>query len=76
MCRRRLLRRVPEAESRAWNSFYHSGSVEDYIRYAQLRHRRDSGAGSHTAGARMQIKTQGLIIKEQTIGESDRSSRC
>ena len=42
---------VPEAESRAWNSFYHSGSVEDYIRYAQLRHRRDSGAGSHTAGA-------------------------
>ena len=32
------------AENRAWNSFYHSGKVEDYIRYAQLRHREEAGA--------------------------------
>lgn len=33
------------AENRAWNSFYHSGKVEDYIRYAQLKRREESGAG-------------------------------
>lgn len=25
------------AENTAWSSFYHSGKIEDYIRYAQLR---------------------------------------
>lgn len=33
------------AENRAWNSFYHSGKVEDYIRYAQLKHREETGEG-------------------------------
>ena len=33
------------AESRAWNCFYQSGKVEDYIRYAQLKHREDTGDG-------------------------------
>lgn len=33
-----------QAESRAWNCFYHSGKVEDYIRYAQLRHRENGAA--------------------------------
>ena len=33
------------AETRAWDSFYHSGKVEDYIRYAQLKRREESGAG-------------------------------
>ena len=42
---------VPEAENRAWNSFYHSGSVEDYIRYAQLKRQNHSGAQSFSAGA-------------------------
>ena len=43
---------VSEAETRAWNSFYHSGKVEDYIRYAQLKHRQDAGcaAGVPDAG--------------------------
>ena len=31
-------------ENRAWNSFYQSGKVEDYIRYAQLKHREETGA--------------------------------
>ena len=30
-------------ENRAWNSFYQSGKVEDYIRYAQLKHREETG---------------------------------
>lgn len=34
---------VLSAENRAWNSFYHSGKVEDYIRYAQLKHREETG---------------------------------
>ncbi|MBO5670290.1 MAG: hypothetical protein J6S41_01955, partial [Clostridia bacterium] len=42
------------AENRAWNSFYHSGKVEDYIRYAQLRRREETGregaAGVPNAG--------------------------
>lgn len=33
------------AENRAWNSFYHSGKVEDYIRYAQLKRREETGTG-------------------------------
>lgn len=37
------------AENRAWNSFYHSGKVEDYIRYAQLRRREETG-GEGAAG--------------------------
>ena len=40
---------VSSAENRAWNSFYHSGKVEDYIRYAQLKRRE--GDGSCAAGA-------------------------
>ena len=32
-------------ENRAWNSFYQSGKVEDYIRYAQLKHREETGEG-------------------------------
>lgn len=36
------------AENRAWDSFFHSGKVEDYIRYAQLKRREDGGC---TAGA-------------------------
>ncbi|MBP3704716.1 MAG: hypothetical protein J6I98_04190 [Clostridia bacterium] len=36
---------VLSAENRAWNSFYHSGKVEDYIRYAQLKHREETGEG-------------------------------
>ncbi len=51
---------VPEAENRAWNSFYHSGSVEDYIRYAQLRHQRDPGAGARTAGAQNADQNTGV----------------
>lgn len=35
---------VLSAENRAWNSFYHSGKVEDYIRYAQLKRREETGA--------------------------------
>ena len=31
------------AENRAWDSFFHSGKVEDYIRYAQLKHREETG---------------------------------
>ncbi|MBR3866705.1 MAG: hypothetical protein IKM54_02795 [Butyricicoccus sp.] len=42
------------AENRAWDSFYHSGKVEDYIRYAQLRRREEAGencaAGDPDAG--------------------------
>ena len=34
---------VISAENRAWDSFYHSGKVEDYIRYAQLKHREETG---------------------------------
>lgn len=34
---------VISAENRAWDSFYHSGKVEDYIRYAQLKHRDETG---------------------------------
>lgn len=49
-----------QAENRAWNSFYHSGSVEDYIRYAQLKRRKDSGAHSFTAGASDAGKNTGL----------------
>ena len=36
------------AENRAWDSFFHSGKVEDYIRYVQLKRRED---GSCAAGA-------------------------
>ncbi len=41
------------AENRAWDSFFHSGKIEDYIRYAQLKRREgDSGcaAGAFNAG--------------------------
>lgn len=41
------------AENRAWNSFFHSGKVEDYIRYAQLKRREETGgcaAGVPDAG--------------------------
>lgn len=40
------------AENRAWDSFFHSGKVEDYIRYVQLKRREDSGcaAGAMHAG--------------------------
>ena len=43
---------IAEAETRAWNSFYHSGKIEDYIRYAQLKHREDANcaAGVPEAG--------------------------
>ena len=45
---------VLSAENRAWDSFYHSGKVEDYIRYAQLKRREDPGhdcaAGVSDAG--------------------------
>ena len=45
---------VFSAENRAWDSFYHSGKVEDYIRYAQLKRREDMGrdcaAGVFNAG--------------------------
>ena len=45
---------VISAENRAWDSFYHSGKVEDYIRYAQLKHRDETGddcaAGVSDAG--------------------------
>lgn len=45
---------VLSAENRAWDSFYHSGKVEDYIRYAQLKHREETGddcaAGVSDAG--------------------------
>ena len=34
---------VISAENRAWDSFYHSGKIEDYIRYAQLKHRDETG---------------------------------
>ena len=36
---------ILSAENRAWNSFYHSGKVEDYIRYAQLKRREETGTG-------------------------------
>lgn len=32
------------AENRAWSSFFHSGKVEDYIRYAQLKRREETGS--------------------------------
>ena len=44
---------VTSAENKAWSSFYHSGKVEDYIRYAQLKHREETGgcaAGVPDAG--------------------------
>ena len=31
------------AENRAWDCFFHSGKVEDYIRYAQLKRREENG---------------------------------
>ena len=34
---------VISAENRAWDSFFHSGKVEDYIRYAQLKRREENG---------------------------------
>ena len=36
---------VISAENRAWDSFYHSGKVEDYIRYARLRYRDNAEEG-------------------------------
>ena len=44
---------VLSAEIRAWDSFFHSGKVEDYIRYAQLKRRESDGscaAGAFNAG--------------------------
>ena len=37
---------IAEAETRAWNSFYHSGKIEDYIRYAQLKRREETGGSA------------------------------
>lgn len=34
------------AEARAWNSFFQSGKVEDYIRYAQLKRREETGGSA------------------------------
>ncbi len=34
------------AENRAWDSFFHSGKVEDYIRYAQLKRREETGGSA------------------------------
>lgn len=48
-----------QAENRAWNSFYHSGKVEDYIRYAQLRRGEEPGAHSITAGVQHAGKDSG-----------------
>lgn len=42
-----------KAEKQAWNCFYHTGKVEDYIHYAQVKHRENAGdcaAGVHDAG--------------------------
>lgn len=50
------------AENRAWNSFYQSGKVEDYIRYAQLKHREETGpcaAGVPDAGKDPGLDYQG-----------------
>ena len=47
-----------EAENKAWNSFYHSGRVEDYIRYAQLCHRHEAAAT--TAGAQNADQNTGV----------------
>ena len=50
------------AENRAWDCFYHSGKVEDYIRYAQLKHREDTGgcaAGVPDAGKDPGVNHQG-----------------
>ena len=48
---------IAEAETRAWNSFYHSGKIEDYIRYAQLKHREDANcaAGVPDAGKNARV---------------------
>lgn len=48
-----------QAENRAWDSFYHSGRVEDYIRYAQLRRGGEPGAHSSTAGVQDAGKNPG-----------------
>ena len=55
---RRDFPEMPEAESRAWSSFYHSGSVEDYIRYTSFGTGGDSGA--HTAGAQNADQNTGV----------------
>ena len=50
------------AENRAWNSFYISGKVEDYLRYAQLKRREETGTGG-AAGVPDAGKDPGVIYQ-------------
>lgn len=45
-------------ENSAWACFYNSGKIEDYIRYAQLKH--DEGAADCAPGATDAGKDRGI----------------
>ena len=53
----------------AWESFARTGKVEDYIHYTRLK---TSWKTTLEERCGVQVVTQGLIIKEQAVGESDR----
>ena len=53
----------------AWQIFFTTGSVLDYIRYKSIQDAKDTGAITVN---REETDEEGLIIKEQNIGEQDK----
>ncbi len=56
----------------AWQIFFTTGSVLDYIRYKSIQDAKDTGAITVNREETDEIRTEGLIIKEQNIGEQDK----
>lgn len=56
----------------AWQIFFTTGSVLDYIRYKSIQDAKDTGAITVNRRKPMKFRTEGLIIKEQNIGEQDK----
>lgn len=56
----------------AWQIFFTTGSVLDYIRYKSIQDAKDTGAITVNREETDEIPNRGLIIKEQNIGEQDK----
>ena len=55
-----------------WQAFFTTGSVLDYLRYKGIQNAKDTVQTPLQGRIPMKFQTQGLIIKEQNIGEQDK----
>lgn len=59
-------------ETDAWTAFLQTGSVLDYLTYTTIKNEGKQPAPASRRRPRMRISTDGLILREQNIGEQNR----